>query len=239
MDGFTYTNIFDTKGIEYLIIIGFLLLIIPFWVLLNKPLKVKAKVKEAFGVLTENILRIPQGLFYSKNHTWTLMEKSGYAKVGLDDLLVHITGEVKLINLKIPGEKVNNGDLIAKITQGGKHLNISSPISGEIQSVNTSLIENPETINEDPYGKGWILKIKPKKWVADTKSYFLAEDAVEWSKKELARLKDFVTISMKKQSQESTMVIMQEGGELSDNPLSGMSNEVWKDFQTQFLDQIS
>ena len=152
MDGVTYTNIFDTKGIEYIIIIVFLLLIIPFWMLLNKPLKIKTKVGEALGVLSENILKIPQGLFYSKNQTWTHLEKSGYAKVGLNDLLMHITGEVVLSNLKVPGEKVNKGDLIAKISQNGKHLKITSPISGEIQSINSVHSENPEAINEEKGG---------------------------------------------------------------------------------------
>lgn len=236
MDGFTYSNIFDTKGIEYLVIIGFLLLIIPFWTYLNKPLKIKVKLNDVLGVLTENILRIPQGLFYSKNHTWTHLEKSGFARVGLDDLLLHITGSVKLNNLKGEGEKVRKGELIAEIMQDGKHLNIASPISGEIQSVNKSLSKNPETLNDDPYGNGWILKIKPEKWVAETNSYFLAEDALEWSKQELAKLKDFVTLSIKKTSPESSLVIMQEGGELSDNPLSVMPKEVWQDFQTQFMD---
>ena len=56
MDGFTYINIFDTKGIEYLVIIGFLLLLIPFWRSLNKPLTVRAKVMSTLGVLSSNIL---------------------------------------------------------------------------------------------------------------------------------------------------------------------------------------
>ena len=238
MDEYIYTNIFDTKGVEYLIIIGFLLLVIPFWIILNQPLVIKAKVKKAFEIITENILRIPKGLFYSKNHTWTQLESSGYAKVGLDDLLLHLTGDIKLINLKVPGEKVNGGDLIAKIIQNEKHLNIKSPISGLIKETNISLIENPEVLNEDPYVEGWIIKIKPDKWIEETRSFFLAEDAVLWLKNELARFKDFINTSTKKHSPELSMVIMQEGGELLDNPLSEMPNDVWQDFQAQFLDQI-
>jgi len=236
MDAFTYTNIFDTKGIEYLIIIGFLLLIIPFWIFINKPLKLREKMREALGALSENILKIPQGLFYSKNHTWTHLEKSGFAKVGLDDLLLHITGNVEIADFKNSGEKISKGDVIAEIHQNGKRLKITSPISGEIQSINTTLKENSSVINEDPYGKGWVYKIKPDRWVEETKSYFLAEDASEWVKNELTRFKDFVAMSVKKYSPESAMLIMQEGGELSDNPLSEMPKEVWTDFQKQFLD---
>ncbi len=236
MDEFTYTNIFDTKGVEYLIIIGFLLLIIPFWIFINKPLMLKAKIRETFNALSENILKIPQGIFYSKNHTWAHLERSGLAKIGMDDLLLHLTGKIEIAELKISGEKITKGDIIAEISQNEKRLKIASPISGEIQSVNTLLRENSEVLNEDPYGKGWVYLIKPDQWVEETKSCFLAEDANEWVKKELRRFKDFVAMSVEKYSPESAMLIMQEGGELSDNPLSEMPKEVWNDFQEQFLD---
>jgi glycine cleavage system H protein len=101
MDGFSYNNIFETKGIEYLIIITFLLLIIPFWIAINKRSRIGVQIKKAIGILSAAGLRIPKGLFYSKNHTWTHLEKSGIAEVGIDDFLVHITGEVKFSNLKV------------------------------------------------------------------------------------------------------------------------------------------
>ncbi len=239
MDGFSYTNIFDTKGVEYLIIIGFLMLIIPFWILLSKPLKVNRKMSDSLGALLVNILKIPQGLFYSKNHTWTHLERSGNARIGLDDLLLHITGQVEVSNFKSPGERVSKGDILAEITRDGKHLKIASPISGEIKSVNTSLNENPGTLNDEPYGAGWRYKVKPEKWIEETNSYYLADEALDWTKREMERFKDFIALSVQKHSPETAMVIMQEGGELSDNPLSEMPIEVWNDFQVLFLNKQS
>ncbi len=238
MNGFTYTDIFDTKGIEYLIIIGFLLLIIPVWILINRPLNLGMKVREALGTLTDRILRIPQGLFYSKNHTWTYLEKSGLARVGINDLLQHITGRIELNDLHVPGERINKGDVIARIIQDGKHLDITSPISGEIQKVHTSLEQDSGTINKDPYGEGWIYKIKPHRWLDDTFSCYLAGEATEWLNKELRRFKDFLLEAINRDAPESSAVIMQEGGEMSDNPLSGMSKTIWNDFQKMFLDTI-
>jgi glycine cleavage system H protein len=66
MDGFTYTNIFDTKGIEYIVIIAFLLLLIPFWLALNRPVQLKEKFRKALGVLSAAVLRIPQGIYFTK-----------------------------------------------------------------------------------------------------------------------------------------------------------------------------
>ena len=235
MDGFTYFNIFETKGIEYLIIIAFLIMLIPFWILLNKQGILRKKFQKVLGVLSANILRIPQGLFYSKNHTWTHLEKSGAAKVGLDDLLLHITGAVKLITLKNPGDTINKGDLFALIDQNGKQLRIYSPISGKILNTNNIIHESPEILNEDPYGNGWIYKIKPSNWIAETITCFVAEEASKWSAKELQRFKDFLAASMKKYSPEPSLMVLQDGGELRDNTLSELPNEIWQDFQNSFL----
>lgn len=235
MDGFSYNNIFETKGLEYIIIIAFLLLIIPFWIAINKQSGRTRQYKRTVGILSPGILRIPQGLFYSKSHTWTHLEKSGNAKVGLDDLLLHLTGEVKFRDLKRPGNFINKGEIIADIDQNGKLLQIQSPISGRIMKTNTILYENPGVLNEDPYGEGWVYQIKPSEWISETNSYYFAEEAVAWAKMELDRFKDFLAVSLKKYSPETSMVVLQDGGELCDRPLSELPEEVWQDFQKYFL----
>jgi glycine cleavage system H protein len=186
MDGFSYNDIFATKGLEYIVIIAFLALLVPFWILLNRQVKMTKNLQNMIGILSANILKIPQGLFYSRNHTWMFMEKSGAAKVGLDDLLLHVTGEVKVTNLKNPGEMIAKGDLLTEIVQDGKILQIYSPVSGIILDSNTILEEQPALLNDDPYGKGWIYKIKPINWIAEAKSCYFAEEATAWSEKPLA-----------------------------------------------------
>ena len=235
MEGFSYTDIFATKGVEYLIIIAFLAMLIPFSVILNKQVKMTRELQKAIGILTAGILKIPQGLFYSKNHTWMFMEKSGSARVGLDDLLLHVTGKVKISNLKEPGEMINKGDLLTEIDQEGKQLRILSPVSGKITDTNLLVKESPGILNEDPYGRGWIYKIKPTDWIAEAKSCYFAEEATIWSAKELERFKDFLAVTMKNHSPESSMVILQDGGELCDHSLSAFPDETWKDFQKEFL----
>lgn len=235
MEGFSYTNIYDTKGIEYLVIIAFLILIIPFWRALNRPLKVKEAYREALGALTPEVLRIPQGFHYFRNHLWTNMKKAGQARIGLDDLLLQITGEIELHNFRKPGERVKKGDIIAEVNQGGKHLKISSPISGEVTGVNKRLRENPGVLLDDPYGKGWIYSMKPDDWDKDTEVSLPADKAKDWSRKELSRLKDFVADSLSKYSPEESKVVLQEGGELVQYPLSTLPGEAWTDFEGLFL----
>jgi glycine cleavage system H protein len=235
MDGFSYYNIFETKGIEYLAIIAFLVLLIPFWVLLTRQRKITRQLQENLGILTANILRIPQGVYYCKNHTWAHLEKSGAARIGLDDLLLHITGEVTIKELRQPGEIVQKGDALAELDQNGRRLKILSPITGKILDNNLILQDSPDMLREDPYGKGWIYKIKPSGWVNETRDYLMAEDATAWTDKELQRFKDFLAVSVKKYSAGPAMVVLQDGGEILDNPLMEMPKETWDDFQKDFL----
>lgn len=237
MEGFSYSNIFETKGIEYIAVIIFFAILVPFWILLNRRAKLRKEFLKRFGVLSESTLEIPQGVFLGNNHTWTHLDMSGIARVGLDDLLFHITGEVQLKVLKNLGDKIAKGDELIEISRNGKVLKILSPISGEIMDSNSLLSKNPEAINQDPYKSGWVCKIKPSSWLVETSGYYLAEEALKWTSKELVRFKDFLSASTEKYSAQPAMAVLQDGGELSDNPMSEMPKEVWQDFQTTFLKQ--
>ncbi|MCK9411130.1 MAG: glycine cleavage system protein H [Prolixibacteraceae bacterium] len=235
MEGFTYHNIFDTKGVEYLAIIAFFAILIPFWIILNRQVRATKQLQRKLGILTASMLKIPQGIFFSTNHMWTHLDSKGIAKVGADDLLLHLTGEVKFSKLRKPGEIVQKEDMLAVVSHNGKQLRIVTPISGEIIAVNALLQQNPEMLNDDPYQKGWMYKIKPSRWIAETSKCYIAEEATGWSVKELERFKDFLATSVQRYAPEPTNVILQDGGELIDQPLSALPEDVWKDFEHSFL----
>ncbi len=235
MEGYTYTNIFETKGIEYLFIIAFFAILIPFWLILNRKTKVSQLVSKTSGLITINSIRIPQGIFFSKYHTWAHLEANGDAKVGIDDLLMHITGNVRIDNVKNPGEIIKKGDLLTRIIHNGKNLNVLSPISGEITATNAMVTDKPEQIKDDPLRQLWIYNIKPTNWKAETNNYYLADEATIWMLEELARIKDFLSAAVSKYISEPKGIVLQDGGELLDQPLAELPQEVWSDFQKEFL----
>ncbi|MGE5317351.1 MAG: hypothetical protein ACM3ME_05095, partial [Chloroflexota bacterium] len=141
MDGFTYHNIFETKGIEYLAIIIFFLILVPFWIFLNKKSGINQKIKSTLGVLTASAIKIPQGVFFSRNHTWAFLEKKGTAKVGVDDMIIQLTGRVKFEKVIDEGMTVQKGDELATFSSSGKSLKIFSPISGTVTEKNNVLFE--------------------------------------------------------------------------------------------------
>ena len=188
------------------------------------------------GVFNEESVIIPKGLYFGKTHSWAFMKKNGSVKIGIDDFLQHITGTITRVELKRAGETVKKGELLMSIIRKGKLLNIYSPISGTITEVNENLEYNSSLLNSSPYSEGWVYLIEPLNWGLEIQYLLIAEKYKEALKDEFARLKDFFTTLIKANSLDFAYVTMQDGGELTDNPLAELEPEVWDDFQTKFID---
>lgn len=184
----------------------------------------------------ENSLLAPKGLYFDKTHTWAFMEKDGMVKVGIDDFLQHITGKLTRIKMKDPGEMVRRGEKIFTIIRNGKQLNIYAPISGTIKEQNQKLITDSSIMNTSPYSDGWVYLIEPKNWLREIQFLFMGENYKEWLQDEFTRLKDFFAVSVRSNAAVYAHIILQDGGELTDNVLADLEPEVWEDFQTKFID---
>jgi len=236
MDEFRYINLFETKGIEYIIIIAFLLLIIPFWKLLNRPLNPAGRPGSAAEPLSLSALNVPQGIYFSRHHTWAHMLRSGDARIGIDSLLSNLTGEVSIKMLRNTGTEVKKGEAIYEIEREGKRLVMLSPLSGILLGMNPALEDDSSLLQEDPYGKGWICSVRPSNWMAEVSGFHFAAGATAWLKSELERIREFMTLAANRHSNDQQPVYMQDGGELARYPLAALTGEAWTDFQEQFLE---
>lgn len=191
----------------------------------------------AVAGLSPDSLVYPKGLLFSKSHTWSFMEKEGLVKVGIDDFLQHITGQVTRVDMKKPGERIRKGEVILSLIQKGKKLNIYSPVSGVIAERNTLLVNTPGHINTSPFSSGWVYRIEPANWLKDIQLMEMAENYKTWLSGEFSRLKDFLASSIKVSRMEFEHVVLQDGGILTDHLLEDFGPEVWEDFQTHFMDK--
>ena len=239
MNEFTYQNIFETKGIEYIITIIFFALLIPFYMLLTGKAKVNERKEAVKGVINSAILQVPGGLFVNKNHTWAFLQRSGLAKIGLDNLIVKIIGNVKIQYLKGTGDTIKKGELVARLINDEKQLDILSPISGILTDKNASINVTVDQLLNDPYGSGWLVEIKPENWRLDTNKFYFGSTAVEWFQMELDRFKEFLARSVQSQPDGNPWLVLQDGGELNEHPLSEMPEMIWVNFQEEFLNKTS
>jgi glycine cleavage system H lipoate-binding protein/ABC-type phosphate transport system substrate-binding protein len=188
-------------------------------------------------VINENSLSFPNGLYFDKTFTWAFMEKDGRVKVGIDDFLQHVTGKYTRVKLKKTGEKIKKNEQMLSLLQNGKQLNIYSPVSGTVTSVNETLANDPSIINTSPYTEGWFYSIEPSNWLREIQFLKMAGKHKEWLRGEFSRLKDFLASSLYTKTPEFSPVALQDGGELKDNVLQDLGPEVWEDFQKNFIDK--
>lgn len=104
-------------------------------------------------------MEIPKGLKYSKEHEWVATEDT-VATVGITDHAQEQLGEIVYIELPSVGDKISKDDPFGVVESVKAVSDIYAPVSGKVLEVNDDLPENPEMINEDPYGDGWIIKIE-------------------------------------------------------------------------------
>jgi|DewCreStandDraft_5_1066085.scaffolds.fasta_scaffold08051_3 glycine cleavage system H protein len=104
-------------------------------------------------------MEFPEDLRYSKEHEWVLVE-GNVATVGITDYAQEQLGEIVHVELPEVGEKVSKEDAFGVVESVKTVSDVYAPVSGSVIEVNDDLPDNPELINEDPYGDGWMLKIE-------------------------------------------------------------------------------
>lgn len=97
---------------------------------------------------------------YAKTHEWVRME-GDVAVIGVSDYAQHLLSDVVYVELPSEGDTVTAGESLGTVESVKAAEDAYAPLSGEVVEVNTALEANPEWVNEDPYGKAWLIKIKP------------------------------------------------------------------------------
>jgi glycine cleavage system H protein len=105
------------------------------------------------------VMEIPKGLKYSKEHEWVATEDT-VATVGITDHAQEQLGEIVYIELPAVGDKISKDDPFGVVESVKAVSDIYAPVTGTVIEINEDLPESPETVNEDPYGDGWLIKVK-------------------------------------------------------------------------------
>jgi glycine cleavage system H protein len=101
----------------------------------------------------------PENIKYSKDHTWVRVEDEE-ATVGITDYAQESLGDIVYVDLPEEEDEVEAGEEVAEVESTKATSSVISPVSGTVIEVNEDIEDSPDTINEDPYGDGWIVRIK-------------------------------------------------------------------------------
>ena len=102
---------------------------------------------------------VPEGLYYSKDHEWLRVEGDA-GTVGITDHAQHSLGDVVYVELPKAGETFEAHATFGSVESVKAVSELFLPVAGEVTEVNQSLNDEPEKVNNDPYGEGWMLKVR-------------------------------------------------------------------------------
>ncbi len=104
---------------------------------------------------------VPPDLKYTKTHEWVRTRPDGTVEIGITDHAQHALGDLVFVEVPQSGRAVNAGEPCAVVESVKAASDVYAPLAGEITEGNPELASAPELVNSDPYGAGWLMRLKP------------------------------------------------------------------------------
>lgn len=128
---------------------------------------------------------IPEELYYTKDHTWARVEDDGTITVGMDAWGAKAAGNIEFIDLPMDDDEFESGESFGSLESAKWSGGLLTPVGGTVISVHEDIEDDPGLISTDPYGEGWLIKIKPSNPKDELKGLIHGDDVVPWIKKEI------------------------------------------------------
>jgi len=228
-----------TKGIEYLLVIGYLLVLIPFWWALQgsgrraaarRTVPAMAPAARAAAGL-QAWFRVPREAHYHRGHTWAMPEEGGVFRVGVDDFAQRLIGFPEAVALPEVGAALEEGEPGWSVAADGRRVDLLSPVRGEVVEINPEVLSDPALVSEDPYGRGWLMKVRTPRPDATLKNLMPWRVATAWMEDASRRLSAAMSPAVGVELGQ----VLQDGGV----PVVGLARQIdpehWDRFAAELL----
>ncbi len=179
MEGMGAVDIFATKGIEYLIVIGFLIALVFYWRMLGSTEPNPTAKASARGP-GRAWFAAPRDYLFHPGHAWAAREGDTLFRVGMDDFAQQLVGEPSGLDLPNPGDVLRQGDLGWTVRVGPRAVRMLSPVDGVVESVNSEVGASPGVVNDEPYDSGWLMKVRVPDPAQTQRNLLSADMAKSW-----------------------------------------------------------
>lgn len=175
-------------------------------------------------------LSLPGGISLASNHMWLRDEADGSVTVGLDEFLGRLVGDIQDVLLPRADSVVSPATTEITLRQSGKTLAMASPVLGRIAKVNSRILKNPSLVRMDPYGEGWLIKVRPRPEQKSLSKTFLVARPMEWLKQQAEQAREFFAA----RTPQLSLATMQDGGIPTAGALQQCNEAVWREFNEAF-----
>ncbi|MEW6511835.1 MAG: glycine cleavage system protein H [Bacteroidota bacterium] len=227
MDNF-YVDIFSTKALEYLLVIMFLVSLVLYWRALHKPGRPGVPNSlPAPPIPRAGWFSLADGLYYHQGHSWVSPEGDDLARIGVDDFAQRLLGRPDAVHLPDVGTSLEQGGRGWMFHFGPDAIELLSPVGGTVVAVNNDILSLPGLINDDPYGRGWILKVRAPKLRMNLRNLLSGNLASSWMEETVTRLRQRIS--------PQGAAVLQDGGVPTTGFARNVSPEHWTDLVREFL----
>lgn len=171
--------------------------------------------------------QLPDPLHYHRGHTWARVLDPRTVLIGVDDFGRKLLGRARGVKLPVLGTWLRQGEKGFQVRVDGRAADLVCPVEGEVVEVNTSLRSDPALATEDPYGRGWILKVRVRDLASNLRNLLSGSLARRWTEDAREGLElRLMALSGS---------VLQDGGERVEDFTRHLSTEDWRRLVGEFL----
>jgi glycine cleavage system H protein len=170
---------------------------------------------------------LPDALHYHRGHTWARVVAPDTVLVGVDDFARRLTGRAEKVDLPDLCSRVEQGGRTFRIAKDGRTADLVSPVAGEVVEVNEALVKQPSLATDDPYGRGWLCKVRSSELATNLRNLLSGNLARRWTEDAREQLElRLMALSGS---------VLQDGGEPAPDFADHLKPEEWKSLSATFL----
>lgn len=178
-------DLFATKGLEYILVIGYLALLVLCWRFV-RPRSGRSDATESDGT---GLFELPDGLHFHQGHAWARSNGDAIMRVGMDDFACRLLGTATGLDLPEVGARLTAGEPGWHVTVDGHRIPVIAPVDGKVAARNESLLGAPEALVRAPYQDGWVVDVAVPNPQAAARNLLSGSVARAWRDQVIDRLR--------------------------------------------------
>jgi len=178
-------------------------------------------------VLDVKGFKLPHGYYLHRGHTWVKIEEGSTVRIGLDDFALRLLGPLDRVEAPLMGKQVEQDRDDILLSRSSNTARVQSPISGVVTDINPELRDKGNLANQDPYTRGWVMRLHSDNLRRDLKNLMIGEQAGEYLDDEIDRLYRVI--------EEEAGPLAADGGYLGDDIFGNLPKTSWQKLTRLFL----
>jgi glycine cleavage system H lipoate-binding protein len=217
----------SVKAVEYLVAVGYLLLFVPFWRFVHAGAGTVPAAAPGWSGQIAGWFHVPEHLHFHPGHAWARVGTGDVVTVGVDDFAGKLVGRPSGLRLPEIGTRIAQGEPAWSLTSDGKTVDMLAPVDGTVVAVNPRVAAAPGLLTDDPYGEGWLVKVKPARIGANVAQLLSGRLARRWMEEACEGLSALMSPELGR--------VCQDGGVPADGMARNLDPARWDAIARRFL----